>query len=261
MKEKKGFKNPTLYRKKTLCETEDELLFKSLNKIAKHVSPKDEHLANFTKEDPWRIMRIQSEYVQSFDAMSEIANAVCVFGSARTQENDEDYKNAIILAEILAKSGYAVITGGGPGIMEAANRGCTQVEGVSVGCNIELPEEQYINEFVNLPINFRYFFCRKTTFIKYAQAFILFPGGYGTLDELFEALTLIQTKKIKNFPVLLMNSSYWSGLVDWMKSQLLPRKKISENDLAHFKVLDCPKKGAAYIIERLDDIQKNGTKS
>lgn len=251
----KGLKNPTLYRKKSVCDTEDELLLASHKLVGKEVQPLSSEIAQFTHNDPWRIMRIQSEYVQAFDAMSEVANAVCVFGSARTHEDDPDYKTAIELAKNMSKRGYAVITGGGPGIMEAANKGAHEAGGVSIGCNIELPKEQYINHFVNMPVNFRYFFCRKTTFVKYSQAFILFPGGFGTLDELFESLTLIQTKKIKNFPVVLMNSKYWSGLLAWMKEHLLKEQKISPEDMDIFKVFDCPKEAAQYISDELEKLK------
>lgn len=250
----KGMKNPTLFRKKAACLTEDELLFCSEALCREKLRPKDLALAEFTKNDPWRILRIQSEYVHAFDAMSEIANAVCIFGSARVSKDSADYQKAIELASSLAQAGLAIISGGGPGIMEAANKGAYQVGGVSIGCNIELPNEQDINPFVNLPVNFRYFFCRKTTFIKYSQGFILFPGGYGTLDELFEALTLIQTRKIKNFPVVLMNSAYWQGLVDWMRTNLLDEKKIGENDLDLFQIFDCPRKASEYILSRISSL-------
>ncbi len=255
-----GFKNPTLFRRKSVCETEDEILLSSNIPAGKEIKPLNSELSKFTHNDPWRIMRIQSEYVQSFDAMSEVAHAICIFGSARTQENESDYLKAISVANTLARKGYAIITGGGPGIMEAANKGAIEAGGVSIGCNIELPQEQYINQYVNMPVNFRYFFCRKTTFIKYSQAFILFPGGFGTLDELFESLTLIQTRKIKNFPVVLMNSSYWSGLIDWIKEHLLSSHKISKEDFDLFKVCDCPEEAATYIEQKLILLQNGGKK-
>jgi uncharacterized protein (TIGR00730 family) len=247
----KGLSNPTLFRKKSRCETEDELLFKSILGSKKEFSSTDPSLAKFTTLDPWRILRIQSEYVQAFDAMSEIAHAVCFFGSAKVNENDPDYKMAVEMAEIVAKNGIAVISGGGPGIMEAANLGASKAGGVSIGCNIELPKEQDINPYVNLPVNFRYFFCRKTTFVKYSQGFILFPGGYGTLDELFEALTLIQTKKISNFPVILMNSKYWLGLVEWMKEQLHAQDKIADGDLDFIRIFDDPKEASEYLFTEM----------
>lgn len=251
----KGLKNPTLYRKKSVCDTEDELLLSSHHFLDQDIRPLNSNLSQFTQNDPWRIMRIQSEYVQAFDAMSEVANAVCVFGSARTNEDDENYKMATKLADNLAQKGYAIITGGGPGIMEAANKGAAEVNGVSIGCNIELPQEQYINHFVNMPVNFRYFFCRKTTFVKYSQAFVLFPGGFGTLDELFESLTLIQTKKIKNFPVVLMNSKYWSGLIEWIKEQLLNEGRISPEDMNIFKICDCPDEASNHIEAQLKKLR------
>lgn len=245
-----SLQNPTLYRKKSICNTDDELLL-SPKQNSSIIQPKSSSLADFTRTDSWRIQRITSEYVQAFDAMSEIANAVCVFGSARTVEDDSDYLKAQSISRMLADAGYAVISGGGPGIMEAANKGASEVGGVSIGCNIELPYEQRINPYVNLPINFRYFFCRKTTFVKYAQGFVLFPGGYGTLDELFESLTLIQTKKIKNFPIVLMNSEYWSGLIEWMKINLLEGGRIDSKDLDLFKVFDCPVEAGEYMLAKL----------
>jgi uncharacterized protein (TIGR00730 family) len=250
-----GIKNPTLYRRKSANGTEDELLLSSKEIRGERIEPFNHELSQFTQNDPWRIMRIQSEYVHSFDAMSEVANAVCVFGSARTDKEDPDYVNTVTLTSRLAKRGYAIISGGGPGIMEAANKGASEVNGVSIGCNIELPNEQFINEYVNMPINFRYFFCRKTTFVKYSQAFVLFPGGFGTLDELFESLTLIQTGKIKNFPVVLMNSSYWDGLVSWMKEHLLAAKRVDDHDLELFRVFDCPLEAEAYIAKKLQSLK------
>ena len=248
-----GIKNPTLFRKKDSCLTDDELLFQSAPKWAGRIKPRDMRLAEFTKADPWRILRIQSEYVQAFDAMSEVSNAICVFGSARIDSNSQDYKNAVELSSLLAQAGFAIITGGGHGIMEAGNKGASSVDGVSIGCNIELPHEQEINTYVNLPVNFRYFFCRKTIFVKYSQGFVLFPGGFGTLDEFFEALTLIQTKKIRNFPIVLMNRDYWGGLVDWIEKKLLKEKKIGEKDMELFKVFDCPKEACNYILAGLDN--------
>ena len=243
-------KNPTLFRKKKTCQTEDELLFQPEPLSEKKLSPINEELAAFTKGDPWRIMRISREYVHACDALSEVSNAVCIFGSARTKEDHPDYLNAVQLSKKLASNGLAIISGGGPGIMKAANKGAYEVDGLSIGCNIELPKEQDINPYVNLPVNFRYFFCRKTTFMKYSKGFVLFPGGYGTLDELFEALTLIQTNKIKKFPIALMNSQYWSGLVEWMKSTLLSEGKINKEDLDFFKIFDCPDEAADFILKR-----------
>ncbi len=255
---KPGVKNPTLYRKKKhLRETEDELLLRSPGKVGKQISPINKALGEFTNNDPWRILRIQSEYVQAFDAMSDIANAISVFGSARMTAKDEDYQNAVLFSSLIAKAGYGIITGGGPGIMQAANEGAEMVDGLSVGLNIELPKEQEINPYVNLPINFRYFFCRKTSFVKYSQGFVLFPGGFGTLDELFEALTLIQTHKIKHFPVILMNSSYWNGLLVWMKEQAVKHGFLNHEDLDYIKVFDDPKEAAKYMLKKLGE--QNGS--
>ncbi len=247
----KGIKNPTLFRKKSARSTEDEALLSSAQCQGKALTPLNPGSASFTALDPWRVLRIQSEYVQAFDAMAEVSNAVCVFGSARTEESDPDYLTAVEISKKLAQMGFAIITGGGPGIMEAANKGAMEANGVSIGCNIELPHEQFINDYVNLPVNFRYFFCRKTTFVKYAQAFILLPGGFGTIDELFDVVTLIQTKKVKNFPVVLVNSSFWNGLIFWIKDQLLKTGKIASADLEIFKIVDTADQAVEIIQEQL----------
>ncbi|GAA0206557.1 MAG: TIGR00730 family Rossman fold protein [Actinomycetales bacterium] len=181
--------------------------------------------------DPWRVLRIQAEFVEGFGALSELGPAVAVFGSARTKPDDPMYEKAREVAEKLCSRGYAVITGGGPGAMEAANRGASDCGGVSVGLGIELPHEQGLNEWVDLGINFRYFFVRKTMFVKYAQGYIVMPGGFGTLDELFEALTLSQTGKITTFPIVLFGTAYWQGLIDWLRDTMLPDGKINEADL------------------------------
>jgi uncharacterized protein (TIGR00730 family) len=181
--------------------------------------------------DPWRVLRIQAEFVEGFDALAHVGPAVTVFGSARVTPDDPMYGAARQIAAGLARAGFAVITGGGPGIMEAANRGAREGGGLSVGCNIELPFEQDMNAYVDLGIEFRYFFVRKMMFVKYAEAFIIFPGGFGTLDELFESLTLIQTGKIVHFPVVLFGSSYWKGLLDWIRDPVLKEAKISPDDL------------------------------
>ncbi|MFI6500621.1 TIGR00730 family Rossman fold protein [Nonomuraea typhae] len=182
--------------------------------------------------DPWRVLRIQAEFVEGFGQLAELPPAVTVFGSARTPENAEDYQLGVDLGRALAEAGYAVITGGGPGVMEAANRGATEVDGaVSVGLGIELPFEQKMNDYVDLGIEFRYFFVRKTMFVKYSCGFIALPGGFGTLDELFEALTLVQTHKVTSFPVVLMGTSFWGGMVDWIKATLLGSGKIAAQDL------------------------------
>jgi uncharacterized protein (TIGR00730 family) len=208
----------------------------------------------FLDADPWRVLRIQSEFVEGFDALAAVGPAVTVFGSARTKEAHPWYKLARELGQMLAKQGYAVITGGGPGIMEAANRGCHEAGGLSVGCNIELPMEQGVNQYVDLGVEFRYFFARKVMFVKYADAFVIFPGGYGTLDELFEALTLIQTRKVQNFPVILMGASYWTGLIDWIKDTLLGESAISPEDVDLLRITDDPAETCqiinAYVTER-----------
>jgi uncharacterized protein (TIGR00730 family) len=181
--------------------------------------------------DPWRVMRIQAEFVEGFGSLAELGSAISVFGSARTPVDHPDYENAVRLGEALAEAGFAVITGGGPGVMEAANRGATQAGGTSVGLGIEVPFEQGINEWVNLGIHFRYFFARKTMFVKYAQGFVGLPGGFGTLDEIFEAVTLVQTKKVTSFPIVLMGTSYWGGLRQWLHDVVLERKLIGPADL------------------------------
>jgi len=194
--------------------------------------------ASFVDADPWRVLRIQSEFVEGFDALAAIPPAVSVFGSARISREDPLYEQARQVGEALAGAGLAVITGGGPGVMEAANRGCREGGGLSIGCNIELPFEQKNNDYVDLGIDFRYFFVRKTMFVKYAEGFVVFPGGYGTLDELFEALTLIQTGKVHHFPVALFGSKYWAGLIDWLEDPVLAEGKLAQQDLDLFKLCD-----------------------
>src|SRR5580698_4309403 len=171
--------------------------------------------------DPWRVLRIQAEFVEGFGLLAEIGPAITVFGSARTPREHPEYELTRRLGFALARAGYAVITGGGPGVMEAANRGCVQADGVSIGLGIELPFEQGLNDYVDMGIDFRYFFVRKTMFVKYAQGFVFMPGGFGTLDELFEALVLVQTQKVTRFPVVLMGSQYWGGLMDWIRTVML----------------------------------------
>ncbi len=187
--------------------------------------------ADWVHMDPWRVLRIQAEFVEGFGALAELPPAVTVFGSARTPDDSSEYELGVRLGRALADAGYAVITGGGPGVMEAANRGATEAEGISVGLGIELPFEQRMNDYVDLGIEFRYFFVRKTMFVKYSCGFIALPGGFGTLDELFEALTLVQTRKVTSFPVVLMGSDYWGGLLEWIKHSLLGGGKISPQDL------------------------------
>jgi uncharacterized protein (TIGR00730 family) len=195
---------------------------------------------SFTKTDSWRVLRIMGEFVEGFDTLSDVHSAVTIFGSARTPSGDAFYEQAVETCRLLAREGFPIITGGGPGIMEAANRGAQEGNGLSIGCNIELPFEQELNAYVERSINFRYFFVRKTMFMKYALAFVVFPGGYGTLDELFEALTLIQTGKVKLFPVVLFGGDYWSGMVDWLRDRVAGEGKISTTDLDLFHVTDSP---------------------
>ena len=195
----------------------------------------------FLETDPWRALRILAEFVEGFDALASIGPAITVFGSARVDAGDPAYTMAREIGRLLALEGYAVITGGGPGVMEAANRGCQEGGGLSVGCNIELPHEQSINPYVDLGVEFRYFFARKTMFVKYADGFVILPGGYGTMDELFEALTLIQTGKIKGFPVILVGSAFFGGLVEWIRAKLLAEGMISPEDIDLVQVTDDPR--------------------
>jgi uncharacterized protein (TIGR00730 family) len=212
--------------------------------LTTHARTEDERLLDtgarpaFLDSDPWRSLRILSEFVEGFDALASVGKAVTIFGSARVGEGDPYYAKARKLAGLLAHEGFAVITGGGPGVMEAANRGCHDAGGLSIGCNIELPHEQAVNQYVDLAVEFRYFFARKTMFVKYADGFAIFPGGFGTLDELFESLTLIQTGKIKHFPVVLVGTEYWSGLLDWLRTEAVPRGAIDLVDLDLFHVTD-----------------------
>jgi uncharacterized protein (TIGR00730 family) len=228
-------------------KTEDEKLLERPKQP--RPTPRVPAQAEFTHGDPWRVLRILGEYVHGFDALADIGAAVAVFGSARTVQTDPMYQAARDVARCLAEAGFAIITGGGPGIMEAANRGCRDAKGLSVGCNIELPREQGINPYVDVAIDFRYFFCRKTMFVKYSEGFVLFPGGYGTLDEMFEALTLIQTRKIMRFPVVLFGSSYWRGLIDWMRQHVLGHGNIDTADLDLFVVSDSPEETCHLMVE------------
>jgi uncharacterized protein (TIGR00730 family) len=195
---------------------------------------------DFTHTDPWRSLRILSEFIEGFDALASLGPAVTVFGTARVSEGHPVYVLARQIGRRLAQEGYAVITGGGPGAMEAANRGCQEAGGLSVGCNIELPREQQLNPYVDLGVEFRYFFVRKVMFVKYADAFVILPGGFGTLDELFEALTLVQTAKIHHFPVILVGVDYWAGLLDWIRTVILPAEAISPGDIDLLQVTDDP---------------------
>ena len=196
--------------------------------------------SDWVHTDPWRIMRIQAEFVEGFGLLAELGKAVSVFGSARSKPGTPEYELALEIAGGLAEAGYAVITGGGPGIMEAANKGASMAGGVSVGLGIELPMETGLNDYVNVGVEFRYFFVRKTVFVKYSQAFVVLPGGYGTLDELFEALTLVATGKITRFPIVLVGSGYWTGLLDWLKQKVLADGKIHPEELDLITVADDP---------------------
>lgn len=200
-------------------------------------------------EDPWRVFRIMAEFVEGFDDMSKIGDAVSIFGSARTKKTDRYYKLAEKTSALLVQEGFAVITGGGPGIMEAGNKGATEADGESVGLNIDLPFEQKANPYVKTLINFHYFFCRKVMFVKYAKAFVIFPGGYGTMDELFESLTLIQTQRIERFPVVLVGKDYWKGLLDWLRNTMAVEKNIDIKDLEMFKVVDT----AEEVVKEIKD--------
>jgi uncharacterized protein (TIGR00730 family) len=201
----------------------------------------------FLDTDTWRTLRILSEFVEGFEALASVGPAIAVFGSARTSADDPQYALAREIGRVLAKAGFAVITGGGPGAMEAANRGCHEAGGLSIGCNIELPREQHLNPYVDLSVEFHYFFARKTMFVKYADGFVILPGGFGTLDELFEALTLIQTGKIRNFPVVLVGREYWSGLLAWMRDVQLPTGAIAQADLELLRVTDDPAEVASIV--------------
>ncbi len=201
--------------------------------------------------DPWRVLRIQSEFVEGFGALAEVGPAVSVFGSARIKRGDPAYALAREIAAGLVGAGYAVITGGGPGIMEAANRGAAEAGGKSVGLGIELPHEQGLNKWVDLGINFRYFFARKTMFVKYSEGFVVLPGGFGTLDELFEALTLVQTHKVTGFPIVLVGSQFWGGLVDWIKESLAAGGLISPEDVDLIRVTDDPGEAVRIVVERV----------
>ncbi len=218
--------------------TDDEVLLRSPD-------PEDEYKTS----DSWRVFRIMGEFVGGFDDLATITRGVSIFGSARTGENDEMYIAARETSRLLAESGFEIITGGGPGIMEAANRGAFEAGKVSVGCNIELPFEQVPNPYQTKSLSFKYFFVRKTMFIKYSNAYIIFPGGFGTMDELFEALTLIQTRKIRNFPVVLFGSQYWRGLLSGITSMMLNEKNINEGDLGLIHLTDSPKDAVDFVVK------------
>lgn len=223
----------------------------------KHLKPtRDEHLLTPQRQhrgeawptDSWRVLRIQSEFVKGFDALGDLGAAVTIFGSARTKPDDPQYLATVETARLLGEAGFGIITGGGPGVMEAGNKGAHEAGVQSIGLNIELPFEQHINPYCTESIDFHYFFVRKTMLVRYAQAFVIFPGGFGTLDELMESLTLIQTGKIRNFPVILVGTEFWSGLVTWLRNTVLAQGKISPEDMNLFYLVDSPEEVRDIIV-------------
>jgi uncharacterized protein (TIGR00730 family) len=236
---KERFRGPVLLRRKQIPgadgSTTDQRLLEA------------EGDTDWLHQDPWRVLRITSEFVAGFETLAEVGPAVAVFGSARTKAESPEYLVGVEVGKQLAKAGYAVITGGGPGAMEAGNRGAVEGDGLSVGLGIELPFEQGLNDFVDLGLNFRYFFVRKTMFVKYARGFVVLPGGFGTLDELFEALTLVQTQKVTSFPIVLIGMSYWSGLVDWLRQTVVATGKASDADIDLLHVTDSPEEAVEII--------------
>ena len=238
MSENSGSRSPQPYAH--VRQTEDERLLESVEEL------------QTIGRDAWRIFRIMGEFVEGFEGMSEIGPAVSIFGSARTNSGDPMYQRCTETARLLGEAGFGIITGGGPGMMEAANKGAKEAGARSVGCNIELPFEQYTNDYIDVSIDFRYFFVRKMMFVKYAEAFVIFPGGFGTMDELFEALTLMQTHKVRNFPVVLFGSDYWGGLMEWMRGTMAIEGKIAENDLDILLVTDSPEEARDHIVHRFE---------
>lgn len=236
---KEGPKQPSMKGPPRGRTTEDE----------RFLGRADRPMFDFTHTDPWRVFRIMGEFVDGFDTLADLGPAVSIFGSARTPRDHAYYQAAVETGRLLAEAGFAVVTGGGPGIMEAANKGAVEAGGQSVGCNIELPYEQGTNAYVETSINFRYFFVRKTMFVKYAEAFIIFPGGFGTMDELFEALTLIQTGKVRDFPVILYGKSYWKGLLDWMVERMQGEGKVAEHDLELLVLTESPEEAVSVIVD------------
>lgn len=226
----------------------------------KLLSPPHREATPFTETDPWRVFRIMGEFVAGFDTLAELGPAVSIFGSARVKHDHPQYQAAVETARLLGEAGFAIITGGGPGIMEAGNRGAVKSGAASVGLNIELPFEQGSNRFVEIPIDFHYFFVRKTMFVKYAKAFVIFPGGFGTMDELFEALTLIQTGKIQNFPVVLYDSSYWDGLLLWLREIMLTEGKVAPEDVELLMLADSPEQVRDLILAVTADDQERRRK-
>ncbi|RRD43567.1 TIGR00730 family Rossman fold protein [Buchananella hordeovulneris] len=240
------YKGPTVLRGEQIpAETTD----------ARLLAP--EPKADWVHTDPWRVLRIQAEFVEGFGALAELGPAISLFGSARTAPGTPEYALAEETARLLVQEGFAVITGGGPGVMEGGNKGATEAGGTSVGLGIELPFEQGLNSYVNLGVNFRYFFARKTMFVKYAQGFVILPGGFGTLDELFEALTLVQTHKVRSFPLVLVDSQFWGGLVDWLRDTLVARGMISPGDVDLFTVVDTPAEAVAHVVKAVHILNGN----
>ena len=215
--------------------------------------------SEWVHSDPWRVLRIQAEFVEGFGALAELGPAISVFGSARTKPDNPEYATAVQVGEALAAAGFAVITGGGPGAMEAANKGASLAGGVSVGLGIELPFESGLNEWVDIGINFRYFFARKTMFVKYAQGFIALPGGFGTFDEIFEAVTLVQTQKVTSFPVVLIGKQYWGGLFGWLREVVLPDGKVSARDLDIFHLTDDVSEAVAIVVKAREEHLRGAT--
>lgn len=246
-KRQKRIVSPTLSRAaRTGRPTEDEQLL---------VGPRMVPLP-FTETDPWRVMRILGEFIEGFDALAQLQKAVTIFGSARVRPGDPQYETAVVVARLLGEAGFAIVTGGGPGIMEAGNKGAREAGVLSVGLNIELPFEQHLNPYVDLAVDFRYFFVRKMMLVKYSEAFIIFPGGFGTMDELFESLTLIQTGKIKNFPVILFGSDYWTGLVEWLQNTMLAEGKIAAADLDLLLITDSPMEVRDVVVQSIQEQQQ-----
>ena len=206
---------------------------------------------DLTLNDSWRMFQIMAEFVKGFEVMPDAYPAVSIFGSSKTKPQSAVYKDTVKVSRLLVESGFNVISGGGPGVMEAANRGAAEAKGKSVGLHIELPSEQEANKYANIRLNFKYFFIRKVMFVKYSVAYIIMPGGFGTLDELFEALTLIQTKRIRYFPVILLDSQFWEGLLDWVKKTLIKEQTITESDFDIFNVVDTPEEAVAIIKRRV----------
>lgn len=226
-------------------------------KIKPELKETEALFSDFTKNDPWRIFRIMAEFVESFEVMSHQGPLVTVFGSARTKPEEDEYKKAELMGKILAENGYGVLTGGGPGIMEAANKGAKEAGGLSVGLNIKLPMEQSCNPFLKVGIDFHYFFIRKVNFLKYARAVIVFPGGFGTLDEFFEAITLIQTEKINPVPVCLVDKAFWEPGMAWFKNTLLRDKRVSAEDFDLFTLVDTPEEAMQVILDQTNELERS----